>query len=68
MALVEPIHWQVHGRTRYRVAGLQHDPGKKTYLEQYLSVRTGILNVSASAATGNVLTYADLPTGYVRLR
>ena len=55
MALVEPIHWQVPGRTRYRVAGLQHDPGKKTYLEQYLSVRTGILNVSASAATGNVL-------------
>jgi P-type Ca2+ transporter type 2C len=55
MALVEPIHWVVPGRTRYRVSGLRRNPKVKIFLEQHLSAHAGILRISASVATGNVL-------------
>ncbi len=55
MALVEPIHWGVSGRTRFRVAGLRHTPRIKTFLESSLSTKTEIKKISASAVTGNIL-------------
>jgi P-type Ca2+ transporter type 2C len=55
MSLVQPIHWRVPGRTRFRVAGLQHDAKIKSYLEQRLASRAEILKISASVATGNML-------------
>jgi P-type Ca2+ transporter type 2C len=55
MSQVQPIHWRVPGRTRFRVAGLQRDAKIKSYLEQQLASRAEILKISASVATGNVL-------------
>ncbi len=55
MTLVKPIHSKVTGRTRFKVAGLQHDPEAKFFLERTLAGRNDVLHISASAVTGNVL-------------
>ena len=55
MALIEAIHQQVSGRTRYKVEGLRKDTLKKRFIVQQLSVQEEISKVSASDITGNVL-------------
>ncbi len=55
MRHVQPIHINVDGRARYRVAGLRKTPPIKAYLEKRLSRRLEIVDVSASSITGTIL-------------
>lgn len=53
--MVEPIHANVKGRTRYKVEGLYRSDSFKRYLEHKLSEKEEIISVSVSSLTGNVL-------------
>lgn len=55
MSYVDPIHTEVAGRARYRVAGLQRSKLVQQYLESRLAAEADILKVSASPTTGNLL-------------
>ncbi|HVO83509.1 MAG TPA: cation-transporting P-type ATPase [Syntrophobacteria bacterium] len=55
--MVRPIHAKVQGRARYRVDGLYRSESLKAFLESRLVLEAGILRVSASTLTGNVLVW-----------
>ena len=53
--MVKAIHDKVEGRARFKVPGLQRSEPLKRFLESQLSEKSGILSVSASVTTGNLL-------------
>jgi Ca2+-transporting ATPase len=59
MERVVPVHTAVSGRARFKVAGLHRSPLMKRFLESRLVAIDGIIRVSASELTGNVLINFD---------
>lgn len=53
--MVRAIHTAVKGRARYRVEELYRSPSLQRYLERSLARRSGIIKVTASSVTGNLL-------------
>ncbi|MGF1478565.1 MAG: cation-translocating P-type ATPase [Cyanophyceae cyanobacterium] len=53
--MVEAIHTAVNGRARYKVKELYRSKSLEHYLERALGNQEGIINVSASSLTGNIL-------------
>lgn len=53
--MIQAIHTAVKGRARYKVQPLYRSESLKKYLEQRLSAREAIQQVSANPLTGNVL-------------
>jgi Ca2+-transporting ATPase len=53
--VVTPVHTRVKGRGRYNIHSLRRSGFLKSFLESRLSAREGILKVSASTVTGNIL-------------
>jgi Ca2+-transporting ATPase len=62
--VIQTIHNQVRGRTRFKVAGLRYSEPLKNLLEQRLSVKEDILSVSASSLTGNILVNFNSNSSY----
>lgn len=63
---VQAIHNRVRGRARFRVEGLYRSEGLKRKIEESLSAREGIVAVSASTLTGNVLVLYEQETVGIR--
>jgi len=55
IAVVQAIHTAIKGRARFRVNELYRSESLKTWLEQWLSLKPEIRNVSANPLTSNVL-------------
>jgi P-type Ca2+ transporter type 2C len=53
--MIRPIHTKVPGRARFKVAGLCRSESLKAFLVARLSRQEGVLNVTASTVTGNLL-------------
>ncbi len=53
--MIQAIHTAVKGRARYKVRSLYRSESLKKYLEQRLSAREAIQQVSANPLTGNLL-------------
>jgi Ca2+-transporting ATPase len=59
MSRIAPVHAGVPGRVRLKVAGLRRSPRLKRLMEEGLAVCAGVLSVSASIETGNLLILFD---------
>ena len=56
---IRNAHSAVQGRARFAVGGLYRSGPLKTHLEERLSIRAGVISVSASSLTGTVLVIHD---------
>lgn len=55
MDLIQPIHTKVHGRARFKVAGLRRSESARAYIEGQLAASEDIISASASTTTGTIL-------------
>jgi len=55
MAFLQALHTTVHGRARFKVAGLYRCSPLKSYIEVHLAGEQEITRVSISIVTGNIL-------------